>query len=191
MRPGAAALALEHLDLVDRVVARMKQTLPPHVERDELLGEGRLALVIAADRFNGTGQFRTFALKRIYWGIYDAFRRDRPLPRSTRRITVLPLSDALHVPSPLPSTEEIAEMREQLHDDLPRRRSLTPLELKVVALAANGHTAVETAKHLHRSVETIKTHRKVAIRKLGAHSMVNAVFLYCERYGVEALKEAA
>lgn len=48
-------------------------------------------------------------------------------------------------------------------------------ELEVLADAAAGATARETAKRLRRSAETVKTHRKAAIEKLGARNMCQAV----------------
>jgi RNA polymerase sigma factor (sigma-70 family) len=52
---------------------------------------------------------------------------------------------------------------------------LSAPELEVLADAAAGATARETAKRLRRSAETIKTHRKAAIEKLGARNMCQAV----------------
>jgi RNA polymerase sigma factor FliA len=52
---------------------------------------------------------------------------------------------------------------------------LSAPELEVLADAAAGATARETAKRLRRSAETVKTHRKAAIEKLGARNMCQAV----------------
>jgi DNA-binding CsgD family transcriptional regulator len=53
--------------------------------------------------------------------------------------------------------------------------SLTPVELQVLRHASNGLRNRETAEAMKRSIETVKTHRKHAIEKLGAKNTANAV----------------
>jgi DNA-binding NarL/FixJ family response regulator len=57
------------------------------------------------------------------------------------------------------------------------RSSLTPDELVALCAAANGFTASETARALHRGTQTIKTRRGQALLKLGARNMPHAVRL--------------
>ncbi|MBI5614900.1 MAG: LuxR family transcriptional regulator [Gammaproteobacteria bacterium] len=52
---------------------------------------------------------------------------------------------------------------------------LTPRECEVLRHAAAGRSAPATARHVHRSVETIRKQRKSAIEKLGAHTLPQAV----------------
>lgn len=52
---------------------------------------------------------------------------------------------------------------------------LSPREREILAHAAAGHSAPETARRVHRSVETVRRQRKSAMEKLGAHTVVQAV----------------
>ena len=52
---------------------------------------------------------------------------------------------------------------------------LTRVEAKINCFAAQGNTQAETAEELSRSVETIKTHSKSILRKLGAKSTQHAI----------------
>src|SRR5262245_50275313 len=54
---------------------------------------------------------------------------------------------------------------------------LTPAELDVLQGAAEGETVEETAKRTGRAVETIRSQRKSAMRRLNARSITHAVFL--------------
>jgi DNA-binding CsgD family transcriptional regulator len=56
-----------------------------------------------------------------------------------------------------------------------RGRELSAAELEVIAGAASGESQERTAKRTGKSVETIKTQRRLAISKLGARNMTNAV----------------
>lgn len=52
---------------------------------------------------------------------------------------------------------------------------LTPRQLQVVALAGEGLSIEETAARLYVSPETVRTHRKAALRRLGVRNMAQAV----------------
>jgi DNA-binding NarL/FixJ family response regulator len=96
--------------------------------------------------------------------------------------------------------DEIVAQRERLADALARRDAgqpiqpkapprppppqLTNRELEVLRGAANGETAKETAARLGKSFETIKDHRKSAIRRLGARSIAQAIFIAYEEITV-------
>lgn len=58
---------------------------------------------------------------------------------------------------------------------------LTPKELTVLQLAAEGASAAETAKSLRKAVETVKTQRCAIIAKLHARNMTNAVAISYQR----------
>lgn len=60
---------------------------------------------------------------------------------------------------------------------LPAVNPVTPRELDVLACAARRLTVRESAERLGLAVETIKQHRKHAIRKLGARNTRDAVEL--------------
>jgi DNA-binding CsgD family transcriptional regulator len=54
---------------------------------------------------------------------------------------------------------------------------LTPSELIVLVAAANGMTAVETARMLGKGTQTVKTQRGQTLLKLGARNMPHAVHI--------------
>jgi RNA polymerase sigma factor (sigma-70 family) len=62
-----------------------------------------------------------------------------------------------------------------------RPAELTEKELHVLRLAAEGASAVETAKKLSKNTETVKTQRKTIIAKLRARNMMNAVAISYQR----------
>ena len=64
------------------------------------------------------------------------------------------------------------------HDALP---SLSPSELAVLSTAAHGLTTSESARHLGKGTETVKTQRRQIILKLGARNIANAVAIAAAR----------
>jgi DNA-binding CsgD family transcriptional regulator len=56
-------------------------------------------------------------------------------------------------------------------------RPLTPSEITVITLIANGHTTTAICRELNLTEHTIKTHRSRAYKKLGAHCLTEAVDL--------------
>jgi RNA polymerase sigma factor (sigma-70 family) len=77
-------LVERHLFLVTAVARRLKRSLPPWVELDELLADGALGLLHAAIRFDRKRgvPFARFATRYIRAAMIDAVRRRRhaPLP---------------------------------------------------------------------------------------------------------------
>lgn len=57
------------------------------------------------------------------------------------------------------------------------RPALTPAQLRVLHLIAEGHTNPEIAKALFLSVNTVKTHVADIRKTLGAHNRAHAVHL--------------
>jgi DNA-binding CsgD family transcriptional regulator len=55
---------------------------------------------------------------------------------------------------------------------------LSPKETLVLKLTAEGFTSDEIARQCFNSSETIKTHKRHIINKLGARNMVHAVAMY-------------
>ena len=60
-------------------------------------------------------------------------------------------------------------------------RVLSPREREVLDLLANGLTGEEAAVRLSLSPETIRTHIRNAMGKLGAHTRVHAVAIAMRR----------
>ena len=98
MRNGHARRAGETMDqevrhrvernvaLVEHIVTRMAAGFPDHIERDDLVQAGMLALVETAGRYDPDRgvAFSTFAGRRIEGAILDVIRHDDWLPRSLR-----------------------------------------------------------------------------------------------------------
>ena len=63
----------------------------------------------------------------------------------------------------------------------PQTNQLTKRELKVLELAAEGASADETARQLHKGLETVKSQRRTIIAKLSARNMMNAVAISYQR----------
>jgi RNA polymerase sigma factor (sigma-70 family) len=86
------------------------------------------------------------------------------------------IADSLSV-SPSRVGQITARATERLGADGPEGTALTPAELDVLQGAAQGETVEETAQRTGRAVETIKSQRKSAMRRLNARSITHAVFL--------------
>ncbi len=72
--------------LVKYVVDRMRLSLPPSVERDDLIGYGTIGLLEALERFDDSRgvKFESYAVMRIRGAILDALRTLDIVPRSAR-----------------------------------------------------------------------------------------------------------
>lgn len=72
--------------LVEHIVTRMSAGFPDHIDRDDLVQAGMLALVETAGRFDPDRgvAFSTFAGRRIEGAILDVIRHEDWLPRSIR-----------------------------------------------------------------------------------------------------------
>lgn len=68
----------------------------------------------------------------------------------------------------------------------PRDAKLSPRECEMLSHAAAGLSAPETARRVHRSVETVRRQRKSAMEKLGAHTVAQAV-AHAMRLGLIAM----
>ena len=75
-----------NLALVEHIVTRMSAGFPGHIDRDDLVQAGMVALVETAGRYDESRgvAFSTFAGRRIEGAILDVVRRDDWLPRSVR-----------------------------------------------------------------------------------------------------------
>ncbi|WZB72132.1 LuxR C-terminal-related transcriptional regulator [Achromobacter xylosoxidans] len=55
---------------------------------------------------------------------------------------------------------------------------LTPREAEIVRLFCAGSTITEIAERLHRSVQTVSTQKRSAMRKLGVSRDVDLIKMY-------------
>jgi DNA-binding NarL/FixJ family response regulator len=60
------------------------------------------------------------------------------------------------------------------------RKLLSPRELEVVSMAAEGLTNAQMATRLHLSVHAIKFHLAAVYRKLGVRNRTEAVVVYLQ-----------
>src|SRR6187397_2585075 len=86
-----------HLPLVDHIVRKVTAPFPDFVDRQELIGAGRLGLTEAAQRydFDRGLPFGGYASTRIRGAVLDALRAHDWVPRSVRR-TVREADRATH-----------------------------------------------------------------------------------------------
>ena len=68
---------------------------------------------------------------------------------------------------------------------------LTPAELLVLQAAARGYTSRETARCLHKGIDTVKTQRVSVLGKLGARNIAHAVCIAAEDGIVSAREPVA
>jgi RNA polymerase sigma factor FliA len=76
LEPWQARLVEEHLELVDKIVRGMLRRLPSHIDKADLVQQGRIGLMEAARRYDPTSaaSFKTFATYRIRGEIIDGLR---------------------------------------------------------------------------------------------------------------------
>jgi RNA polymerase sigma factor for flagellar operon FliA len=80
-------LVLEHLPLVKAIAVRVHATLPVHLDLDDLVHEGVLGLIDAANKFDVKQRviFRSYAKHRIKGAILDSLRQLDWASRDMRR----------------------------------------------------------------------------------------------------------
>lgn len=105
------------LPFVESLARRMASTMPHSIDLGDLVQDGVLGLIDAANRFDeGRGiKFETFAERRVRGAMIDALRRDA-WPRGVRRVR-----------------RELEAAREQLRRELGAEPSLTDLARRVGA----------------------------------------------------------
>lgn len=196
MTSKAHLLARENLRAVHEVAHNVRRTVGPRADFDDLVGDGMVGLLRAAetapdDCRDFVGWAKTHIRRSMIDGLRAAWGREfRPTDDSLER----PVGDATRladlIPDPRVDLEMIVENRERLVElvlapaqtrktRLARLggKELTTAEVEVLAGAAAGETSKITAARTGRAVETIKSYRRRIIAKLGAADMTNAVYL--------------
>ncbi len=134
-------LICQYAPLVKYVVDRLRLSLPPGVDRDDLLGYGTIGLIEAVDRFDPQRgvKFETYAILRIRGSIIDALRKLDILPRGVReraRAIEAAHQTLLQRDGVVPSDEVVAA-----HLDMPLpsyRRALQDAACRVLSLHAGS-----------------------------------------------------
>lgn len=127
------ALVTAHLHLVPPIARRIRRTLPPSFDLDDLIAEGNKALVGLATRFNEKRgvPFESYARAGITGAIRDSFRR-RKLTENTHES----LSKVVEFPNPrgLAFIERLGTLQrfESLRSHI--IACLGPVEARVISL---------------------------------------------------------
>jgi RNA polymerase sigma factor FliA len=83
--PASSATSLDLLDLVDHALSSLSPRLPSSVDRADLASAGKLALLHAANRFDGPlHEARAYCFVRVRGAMLDELRRLDPLARRRR-----------------------------------------------------------------------------------------------------------
>jgi RNA polymerase sigma factor for flagellar operon FliA len=140
-------LVLEHVPLLRHIVGRM--SVPPGVERDDLLGWGMIGLLAAADSWDESRglRFSTYAFPKIRGAILDELRRADPLSRGRRE-----------------ALREIERAATQLEQEL----GAPPTPEEIAARAGLGAEAVDEALVLARTAVESSLDEESASGRLGA-----------------------
>jgi RNA polymerase sigma factor for flagellar operon FliA len=107
-------LVLEHLKLARTIAVRVRQSLPMHVDLDDLVHSGVLGLFAAASSYDSEKQvaFSTYAKHRIKGAILDSLRRldwaSRDLRRRLKQVEAV-TKDLTAVLKRAPTESEVAE----------------------------------------------------------------------------------
>lgn len=135
---------LEHLPLVRSIAMRVYESLPVHVDVDDLVHAGILGLIDAAARYDTEKQvsFRAFAKHRIRGAILDSLRdmdwASRDLRRRHKQLDALTHEFA----AKNERTPTEAEIAEKMGMDVTRWRQVA-LEMQVVGLVSASTRPVE------------------------------------------------
>lgn len=141
----------QYAPLVKYVVDRLRLSLPPSVDRDDLLGYGAIGLIEAVDRFdpNRGVKFETYAILRIRGSILDALRKLDILPRGAReraRTIERAYQTLLQLHGTVPADDAVAE---HLGMSLSQyRRALQDASCTVLSLHAGGERDESTVEDM-------------------------------------------
>lgn len=148
------ALINQYAYLVKITSGRVVTSLPPNVERDDLVGAGVVGLIKAVDQYDISRQvkFETYAIALIRGAILEMLREEDWVPRSVReRVkslerTYLQLEMALGRPA---SEEEVANAlgieTDELHSLLADTGRATLLSLDDVIVGTDGNERIHLA----------------------------------------------
>jgi RNA polymerase sigma factor FliA len=136
--PGRDALVMEHMPLARSIAVRMRETLPPSVEIEDLTSHGVLGLLDAASRYDPAKRiaFGIYARHRIRGAILDSLRDLDAVSRQTRRQHRRIESATQELSLQLQRTPTGVEVSEKL--------SLSPQQLSDIAVQLQNATPVST-----------------------------------------------
>ncbi len=159
--PGASmALVEEHLPLVRQVVGRIKMSLPPHIDADDLHSVGVIGLISAAQRYlpQEGRTFAGYAYTKIRGAILDELRRLDWCPRRTRA-KARKLKDAI-------AELEQKHQRAATPEEVQRQLQLTPAEYEEWLLESSPVTFINIDASAHDDGDGFKLHETIADENL-------------------------
>lgn len=148
------AIIQHYAYLVKITSGRVVSSLPPNVDRDDLIGAGIIGLVKSVDQFDASRQvkFETYAIALIRGAILEMLREEDWVPRSTRERVKLLEKTYLQMESQLgrpASEEEVAEFLEMdigdFHSILADTGRATILSLDDIVVAGDGGEKIHLA----------------------------------------------
>ena len=141
-------------------------------EASELIGRSIDETIVASEREQAAAQWRAFLLSGDYAGERDLVRRDGSLVHihfAARLADIGGRRLALYVA--VRSPDEVKGRTVRGGASAP----LTEREREVVTLIALGHDTRAIAAAMHISPETVRTHVRNAMAKLGSHTRAQLV----------------
>ena len=128
-------IVLENLALVRAIAVRVHESLPVHVDLDDLIHAGIMGLFDAADKYDSDKNvmFRSYAKHRIKGAILDSLRQLDWASRDLRKRHRQAESAARELAAKLGRNPTEAEMADSMGVALERWRSMV-LELRTVGL---------------------------------------------------------
>lgn len=117
-------IVLEHLPLVKAIAVRIHETLPVHVDLDDLINAGVLGLMDAAKKFDPEKMvvFSSYAKHRVRGAILDSLRQQDWASRDMRRQAKMVEAATRELTNELERNPTEAEIADKLSMDLERVR---------------------------------------------------------------------
>jgi len=169
-------LLLKYARLVRYVVNRMLISIPPCLEKDDLISAGTIGLLEAIDKYNSQKgiNFETYAIYRIRGAILDELRSVNWAPRTVQEKarelerTYRNLEQRL---GRMATDEEVAQEMgitvEELYHRLDEARGISPLPLEQFQYSPNGGGGVTLLDSLSsNSPSPLANTEKVELREI-------------------------
>jgi RNA polymerase sigma factor for flagellar operon FliA len=157
---ASTALVEEHLPLVRQVVGRIKLSLPPHIDSDDLHSIGVMGLIAAAQRYipQEGRTFAGYAYTKIRGAILDELRRLDWCPRRTRA-KARKIKDAI-------AELEQKHQRAATAEEIQRQLQLTPAEYDEWLEESRPVTFINIDASAYDDGEGSKLHETIADENL-------------------------
>lgn len=134
---GQEEVVLQHLPLVKAIATRLHESLPVHVDVDDLVHAGILGLIDAASKYKSDKNvaFSTYAKHRIKGAILDSLRQQDWASRDVRRRQKQVQMATEELSAELERTPTDGEVADRLGVSMPRWRTIM-LDLQVCGVVS-------------------------------------------------------